>query len=353
MGKLILLIIFVLFGCNQASGSVVPINKQRLITQAQQWVASETGVTVDQVSIKAMDRRLKVPECSLPFGISFAYRSSQKTIRVACEESNWQVFIGVTLTKKQSGWVFISDMDAGVILSEKDVIPAKVSPSVKGIINDLSALAGKSLAKSVRRGQPVLSQYLVDNVTVYKLLRDVLSGEMIGLSNVVEIERSKHLATAANLFPGRLLKKATAANDLREGTILSKNDIHIKQSIMVAKNTILRGQKVSSANAALGDYYGDVPSDVILSPLGITQMEALRTVRPGQFIRASDLKLAAMIEKGDSVTLIVGNGALRISMPMIAMENGKLNQQITLLNPDSNKKVRAIVSGPGEASGIK
>ena len=82
-------------------------------------------------------------------------------------------------------------------------------------------------------------------------------------------------------------------------------------------------------------------------------MEALRTLRSGQLIRASDLRAAAMIKKGESVTLTIGTGSLRISTPMVALENGKLNQQITLLNPDSNKKVRAIVSGPGQAKGIK
>jgi len=41
-----------------------------------------------------------------------------------------------------------------------------------------------------------------------------------------------------------------------------------------------------------------------------------------------------------------------VSIPLIALEDGMLNEQITLLNPSSNKKVRARVSGPGEARGL-
>jgi len=37
---------------------------------------------------------------------------------------------------------------------------------------------------------------------------------------------------------------------------------------------------------------------------------------------------------------------------MIALEDGKLDQQISLLNPESNGRVRAVVSGPGEARGL-
>ena len=176
---------------------------------------------------------------------------------------------------------------------------------------------------------------------------------MVGLANVVAIKQADHLTTAAHRFPARLLKRATAANDLRKGMVLRREDMHIKQRVMLAQKTILRGQLLTSDNAKLTDYYGALPSDVLVSRGGVAQMEALRTLRSGQLIRASDLRAAAMIKKGESVTLTIGTGSLRISTSMVALENGKLNQQITLLNPDSNKKVRAIVSGPGQAKGIK
>jgi flagella basal body P-ring formation protein FlgA len=81
-------------------------------------------------------------------------------------------------------------------------------------------------------------------------------------------------------------------------------------------------------------------------------MEAIHTVRAGQLLRSSDVRLMSMINKGDTVVLNVGSGLLNISTTMIALENGKLDQQINLLNPESNETVRAVVSGPGEARGL-
>jgi len=37
---------------------------------------------------------------------------------------------------------------------------------------------------------------------------------------------------------------------------------------------------------------------------------------------------------------------------MVALENGNLDQQIILLNAESNEKVRALVTGPGRARGL-
>jgi len=57
-----------------------------------------------------------------------------------------------------------------------------------------------------------------------------------------------------------------------------------------------------------------------------------------------------MIKKGDTVILSVQSGILTITSTMVAMENGKLDQQVTLLNPESNEEVRALVTGIGRAS---
>jgi flagella basal body P-ring formation protein FlgA len=344
------IVVFLLFTMvsTQVSGNATLETKQDMVYQAQQWVAHEIGVNVAQVEIKAVDRRLKVPRCSSAFGINFAYSGSQKTIRVACEETNWQVFIGVKITSEKFAWVFSRNLEAGIILTENHVLSTKVTSQSKGLITELHALTGKSLVKSVRKGEPVLKQYFVENSLVYKLGSDVLRGEMIGLTNVVEIKQANHLTTAL-----RLLESATAANDLRKGMVLRREDLHVKQKVMLAQSTILKGQLLTSENTRLTDYYGDLPSDVIVSQSGVIHMEALRTLHSEQLIRASDLRVASMIKKGESVTLTIGAGSLRISTPMVALESGKLNQQITLLNPDSDKRVRAIVSGPGQARGIK
>ena len=351
MYKFIVIALLALIACDSA-GNEVSENKQSLITQAQQWVSQQTGVTAEQVNINAMDRRLKVPHCEDSFSIAFAYKANQNTIRITCEKLNWQVFVGVKVIKNIVGLSYARAIGMGETISADDVIPAELPALTKGFVTEVSSLIGKNLTKSVASGEPVMHQHLTENILVFKLSRDLLAGELIGLANVVEIKQPKHLTSKARRLPGKLLETATVAKDLRAGTVLSRHNIRIKQSAMLATKMIPQGQKLSLSNAKISDYFGDLPSDIVLSYSGINQMEALRTLRAGQLIRASDLRPTAMIRKGDNVTLNVGKNALTVSIPLIALEDGMLNEQITLLNPSSNKKVRARVSGPGEARGL-
>jgi flagella basal body P-ring formation protein FlgA len=60
-----------------------------------------------------------------------------------------------------------------------------------------------------------------------------------------------------------------------------------------------------------------------------------------------------MVKKGDSIILSSGSGLLSITTTMIALENGKLDQQINLLNPESNEKIRALITGSGMAKSLQ
>ena len=134
--------------------------------------------------------------------------------------------------------------------------------------------------------------------------------------------------------------------------LLSRQHLRIKRRVIMSKTTLTRGQKLNGSNTAMQDYYGELPDDALVSSIGIERMEVIRTIRAGQLLRASDLKSAAMINKGDTVKLQIDVGMLTISVSMVALENGMLDQQVTLLNPESNERVRAIVSGPGQAKGL-
>jgi flagella basal body P-ring formation protein FlgA len=126
----------------------------------------------------------------------------------------------------------------------------------------------------------------------------------------------------------------------------------VKNRAMRTTTNISRGQKLNAENTQLETFYGKLPKDALLSTQDIVQMEAIRGIRSGQVLRLSDVRPAAMINKGDNVILTVGSGLLSISVTMTALENGKMDQQISLLNPESGETVRALVTGPGQASGL-
>ena len=153
-------------------------------------------------------------------------------------------------------------------------------------------------------------------------------------------------------FPIRLFDESIAARDLRAGAIVSRRDLNVRRMVMMASTVLTRGQKLSPQNTELKAFYGKLPSDALLMASDLKQMEAIHRVRAGEVLRSSDVRPMTMVRKGDSVVLNVGAGLLNISTTMIALEDGKLDQQISLLNPESNGRVRAVVSGPGEARGL-
>jgi flagella basal body P-ring formation protein FlgA len=324
-------------------------NKQALIKQAKIWVAEQTKLEQDQVEISATDRRLKIPSCDSAFDVSFSYPSSQESIRISCPNTDWQVFVGVKLIKNTLGFAFKTDMSAGQLLYPDDVTPIRLKSSIRGVIREPQALKEMSLSKSVLAGDLVLQQYLTKTAVVFQIDKDILAGEFIDLENITNVRKPLSSTSAAQRLPRRLLSQSAAAKNLRAGSILSRDDLRVKNTIMVSKEIIGRGQKLSSANAALEPFYGALPSDALFANAGISQMEAIRTIAPGQPIRTSDLRPASLVRQDDTVMLSIKKGSLKITAPMIALGQGQLGEQITLRNPDSGDEVQAVVTGPRKA----
>lgn len=335
-----------------AQESTLSANKQLFIQQAQAWVSGQEQVSPSQISIAAMDRRLKVPICAESFSFSFPYPSSTQTLRAQCLASGWQAFVGVSIFRQAKGFVFVRDMDAGDSPNANDLRPTVVGRPVKGLVDNLQTLEKHSLRTAVTAGEVLNSRHLVETATVFELRRDMLAEEIIGPTDIRRVTRGLPMTSSSQRFPARLLDEAIAARDLRAGQLLSRSDLRIKHRVVTSTATLTHGQKLSPENTAIRDYYGKLPRDVLQSMADIKQMEAIRTIRTGQLLRASDLRAAALVKKGDSVKLTVGAGLLNITVTLVALESGKQGEQITMLNPESNEQVRGIVTGPGQASGL-
>jgi flagella basal body P-ring formation protein FlgA len=326
--------------------------KQLFIQQAQLWVAEQEQVPQEQVAIAAMDRRLKIPDCANSFSFSFPYASSTGTLRAQCLPGDWQAFVGVTIYRQVRGFAFVRDMNAGDNPSETDLQPTSVARPVKDLVDDLQELKNHSLTSAVTVGEILNRRHLVENATVFQLRRDILAEEVIQPADIIRLTRGLPMTSSSQRFPARLLDQAIAARDLQGGQLLSRSDLRIKHRVVTSTAALSHGQRLSSQNTEIRDYYGKLPKDTLLSMADISQMEAIRTIRVGQLLRASDLKPATLIKKGDSVKLVVGSGLLKITVTLVALDNGKLDQQINLLNPESGEQVRAIVTGAGQARGL-
>jgi flagella basal body P-ring formation protein FlgA len=124
------------------------------------------------------------------------------------------------------------------------------------------------------------------------------------------------------------------------------------QVALVAAVNIPKGDLLTSSNTSLRDFYGKLPSDTLTISVDSLMIAARKTINTGQPIRLSDTKEGYLIKRGDSVTLTIKSGVLEIVSQMVAKDNGRLNEQITLINVESNEEVRGKVTGLGQASGI-
>ena len=329
---------------------IMTTSKVTMIEDIRAWVENETEVESAYIEVLALDRRLKVPICPSSFDVSFPYSKSQQTVRVTCPDSAWFAYVGIRLKNNIKGLAYRYPQKAGQTLTEEAFKSVSVSKNNKNLVTSPNAISNMLLIKDVEKGEVARNNHFTDSVMVANLKKDVLKGDAVTIDDVAYEAKSAATAATGTLFPKALLKNATAARDLSSGSTLSRSDLNIRNFILTSTKPISRGQRLSASNAKITAFYGNLPSDVLYSLDDGRQMEAIRTIRLGQPLRASDLRPSLMIKKGDTVILSVQSGILTITSTMVAMENGKLDQQVTLLNPESNEEVRALVTGIGRAS---
>jgi flagella basal body P-ring formation protein FlgA len=247
-------------------------------------------------------------------------------------------------------------MQAQEPLRAEDIVQTTIKGANKGLMQGLENLAtgadSYNLTTAVKAGDAVAKRHLIKSTEVFHLNRAVLAGERIRSSDVSAVAVGLSSTALDQRFPRRLLTQAVAARDLNVGDRLSRRDFKVKNRVIMTTANLSRGQKLTADNTQLQAFYGNLPKDALLSSQDIVQMEAIRAIRSGQLLRLSDLRPAALINKGDNVTLTVGSGWLSISVTMTALESGKIDQQIALLNPESGETVRGLVTGPGQARGL-
>ena len=352
----LLVMIFLSSSAFAQESSVIDTDKQHLIEHIQDWVAVREDVESQHVEVAALDRRLKVPNCNNQLVIEYPYSTSKNTVQVTCPELSWKVFVSIKINQPKSVLIYTRDINANQLLALDDVNITAIQTSERGLFTDLELIRNNgqqySLTTSVRAGELVRKTHLSQTVKVYSLERDILRGETITASDVSVSNVSLASSYPNQRFPLSLLNHAKALRDLTQGSVLSRRDFGIRHQVLMTTGSISRGQKINSANAETSNYFGHLPSDVALKLADVANMEATRSLKADQLIRLSDLRPSAMFNKGDSVELTISRGILTITVDMLALEQGRMDQQVNLLNPESNETVRAMVTGPGRAKGL-
>lgn len=263
---------------------------------ARSFVAQDLERSKDVIHIPPLDRRARVPACDAPLSFRWPF-PSKATVEAYCASTQERLFLRVTYARPPEGpsaagtafqgWQVVEPHRAGDVLEQEDLTVAE------------GALSGR---QPYRGPAP-------DSATRLKVLKPLEAGALL-LQDSVRLERKV----------------------LRAEATLS------------AKLRLPHPQLTEAWVPAEG-----LPGDV-LSPNAVPPLVALnRPLRAGSILRASDLSSATLVEKGQTVRVVLSQGAFVLEADLIAEEDGALGEVVIVLNPETGRRLRALVTGPGQA----
>jgi flagella basal body P-ring formation protein FlgA len=106
---------------------------------------------------------------------------------------------------------------------------------------------------------------------------------------------------------------------------------------------IVRPEDLVWGKAALAP--ADAPSDAE----AVVGLAAKRPLRAGAAVAAHDLGAARVIKAGESITVTFADGGISLTLQGKAMAGAAVGELVNVQNPQSNKIIQALVTGPGQA----
>lgn len=183
--------------------------------------------------------------------------------------------------------------------------------------------------------------------------------QVIAAHGAGDVLGQEDLKPALEALPGSQPYRGPApegATRLKVLRPLKADDLILQDSVRLERK-VLRAEATLSARLRLPHPQltetwvpaEGLPGDV-LNPDAVPPLVALnRPLAAGSVLRASDLSSAVLVEKGQSVRVALSQGALVLEADLISEEEGALGEIVVLLNPETGRRLRARVTGPGQA----
>lgn len=275
-----------------------PSTRELMTAQLLEWVSSTEGIEGSEITVSALDGRVRVPECLDGFEFSFPF-NDKSTVRVSCSSPSWSVVTRVTFERppprapvqtnnppSQMTYALVAARPAGHILSATDVAQ----------VTEPSARRSAGRAPSL--------------------------GQIVG---------------------GRL------ARDMSSGAALQAADVQIAHRVLTVVSPLQRGSALTESNTQMMTFYGSLPADAVTSFDELRRMVASTQLRPNQPLRLSSLRQLADVIRGDELIVSVSRGPVTIETPVIALSQGVIGEQIEVQNPESGETFRVIITDVGRA----
>lgn len=322
--------------------------REELYRNTQEWAARQLHVASTQVSVAPLDGRVKVQQCSDP-RYDFPF-SSHDTIRVRCNEPAWQLYLRISVKALENAAYVSRSLPRGHIITDSDLVFRLSRDYQPGMFRDASTVIGRVLRREVRLGDVLLAHDLDDTIQVVRLEEYVRAGQTFAGVRY-RTEQVSATGMGDNAFTDlHRLNERRAYRDLGAGEILLNDDVIIERQVVRATRSLSAGTILEPGLVALAPAdRRHVPPDALASAEGIQFYETNRHVRSGEPLRTSDLRPAALVKRGQIVTLTVVRGGLQLVVKVEALHEARLGERINLRNPESQRVFSGIVTGRGEA----
>jgi flagella basal body P-ring formation protein FlgA len=137
----------------------------------------------------------------------------------------------------------------------------------------------------------------------------------------------------------------------RAGTVRPPQAGPSTQRVVTARTALARGTRLMPGMVEVSEQLESRPGMAFLSdPGSIVDMEVTRDVRPGEALRAVDVRPAVLVRRGEPVTLEVGQApGLSIRARLESLQDGRRGETIKLINRESGKVLTGVVTGVNQA----
>jgi len=128
----------------------------------------------------------------------------------------------------------------------------------------------------------------------------------------------------------------------------------VLRKVVVAKQLLRSGTTVSPDMLEEQEVPAQgVDLQAVTSVKDLENGEMVRDMQAGVPLRSHDVRRAILVKQGQAVILTIGqSGGFAISARVEALQDGRMNEQIRLKNPESGRILSGVVTGPNAARGL-
>jgi flagellar basal body P-ring formation protein FlgA len=125
--------------------------------------------------------------------------------------------------------------------------------------------------------------------------------------------------------------------------------IELRQAVLKAAKKINPGQVLGRDDVhRVTEQNSNLPTDVLTSAEDAVGKKAVRSIQPGQPITARMVEDLPAVKKGSRVLVKARNDLISVTTHGKVLEDGRLGEEVRVLNMSSGKEIFATVKGPGQ-----